>query len=108
MVPVAYGNRWTIVVDEDIDPSNLSEVVWAMGTRCDPKVDLEVMQKCWSSKIDPLTFDGKYYNSRVVVDACKPYEHRLDFSPVAETSAELKAKMMAKYPEQFKAILEQE
>ena len=36
MVPVAYGNRWTIVVDEDIDPSNLSEVVWAMGTRCDP------------------------------------------------------------------------
>ena len=105
MVPVAYGNRWTIVVDEDIDPSNLSEVVWAMGTRCDPKEDLEVMRKCWSSKIDPLTFDDKYYNSRVVVDACKPYEHRHEFSPVAETSAELKAKMLAKYPEQFREIL---
>jgi hypothetical protein len=52
-----------------------------------------------------LTFDEKYYNSRVVVDACKPYEHRHEFSPVAETSAELKAKMLAKYPDQFREIL---
>ncbi len=105
MVPVAYGNRWTIVVDDDIDPSNLQEVVWAMGTRCDPKEDLEIMRKCWSSKIDPLVFDDKYYNSRVVVDACIPYEHRNDFSPVAETSAELKAKMLGKYAKQFEEIL---
>lgn len=105
MVPVAYGNRWTIVVDADIDPSNLQEVVWAMGTRCDPKEDLEIMRKCWSSKIDPMIFDDKYYNSRVVVDACIPYEHRNDFSPVAETSAELKAKMLAKYTSQFREIL---
>ena len=105
MVPVAYGNRWTIVVDEDIDPSNLQEVIWAMGTRCDPKEDLEIMRKCWSSKIDPMVFDDKYYNSRVVVDACIPYEHRNDFSPVAETSAELKAKMVEKYQEQFREIL---
>jgi 4-hydroxy-3-polyprenylbenzoate decarboxylase len=105
MVPVAYGNRWTIVVDDDIDPSNLSEVIWAMGTRCDPKEDLEIMRKCWSSKIDPMTFDEKYYNSRVVVDACIPYEHRNDFSPVAETSAELKKKMAEKYAPQFREIL---
>jgi len=105
MVPVAYGNRWTVVVDEDIDPSNLSEVIWAMGTRCDPKEDLEIMRKCWSSRIDPLTFDETYYNSRVVVDACKPYERRREFSPVAETSAELKATMLEKYPQQFREIL---
>jgi 4-hydroxy-3-polyprenylbenzoate decarboxylase len=108
MVPVAYGNRWTIVVDHDIDPSNLQEVVWAMGTRCDPKEDLEIMRKCWSSKIDPMTFDEKYYNSRVVVDACIPYEYRNDFSPVAETSAELKAKVFAKYGEQFREIVGEE
>jgi UbiD family decarboxylase len=105
MVPVAYGNRWTIVVDDDIDPSNLQEVVWAMGTRCDPKEDLDILRRCWSSKIDPMIFDEKYFNSRVVVDACIPYEHRNDFSPVAETSAELKAKMFAKYEKQFKEIL---
>ena len=105
MVPVAYGNRWTIVVDDDIDPSNLQEVIWAMGTRCDPKEDIEIIRKCWSSKIDPMVFNNQYYNSRAVVDACIPYEHRNDFSPVAETSAELKAKMYAKYASQFREIL---
>jgi UbiD family decarboxylase len=105
MVPVAYGNRWTIVVDDDIDPSRLEEVVWAMGTRCDPKEDLEILRKCWSSKIDPMIFDNHYYNSRVVVDACIPYEHRNDFSKVAATSPELQAKMKAKYREKFVEIL---
>lgn len=108
MVPVAYGNRWTIVVDEDIDPSRLEEVVWAMGTRCDPQQDLEIMRKCWSSKIDPMIFDQNYYNSRVVVDACIPYEHRNDFSKVAATSPELRAKMISKYREQFLELLGEE
>lgn len=105
MVPVAYGNRWTIVVDEDIDPSRLEEVIWAMGTRCDPKEDLEILRKCWSSKIDPMVFDQHYYNSRVVVDACIPYEHRNEFSKVAETSPELRAKMVARHREKFQQIL---
>jgi 4-hydroxy-3-polyprenylbenzoate decarboxylase len=105
MVPVAYGNRWTIVVDDDIDPSKLEEVVWAMGTRCDPQQDLEITRKCWSSKIDPLTFDQHYYNSRVMVDACIPYEHRSDFSRVAETGPELRARMLEKHRALFEDIL---
>ncbi len=105
MVPVAYGNRWTIVVDHDIDPSRLDEVAWAMGTRCDPKEDVEITRKCWSSKIDPMVFDQHYYNSRAMVDACIPYERRNEFSPVAETSPALRAKMKAKYPEKFRQIL---
>ncbi len=34
--PAGYVSRFTVVVDEDIDPSDLNEVIWAMGTRCDP------------------------------------------------------------------------
>ena len=108
MVPVAYGNRWTIVVDDDIDPSSLDEVIWAMGTRCDPKEDLEITRRCWSSKIDPMIFDQKLYNSRVMVDACIPYERRSEFSPVAETSPELRARLMAKYKDKFAEILGEE
>jgi 4-hydroxy-3-polyprenylbenzoate decarboxylase len=104
MVPVATGNRWTIVVMKTSMPRPFRSRV-GHGTRCDPKEDLEIMIKCWSSKIDPLTFDEKYYNSRVVVDACKPTSTGTIFSPVAETSAELKARMLAKYPEQFREIL---
>ena len=96
------------MVDDDIDPSILDEVIWAMGTRCDPKEDLEITRRCWSSKIDPMIFDQKLYNSRVMVDACIPYERRNEFSPVAETSPELRARMMTKYKGKFAEILGEE
>jgi 3-polyprenyl-4-hydroxybenzoate decarboxylase len=108
MVPVAYGNRWTVVVDDDIDPSKLEEVIWAMGTRCDPKEDLEITRKCWSSRIDPMRGDERLYNSRVMVDACIPYERREDFPAVAQTTPELRARMKEKYREKFKEILGEE
>ena len=31
----AFNNRWTIVVDDDVDPSNINDVIWAMCTRVD-------------------------------------------------------------------------
>lgn len=84
--PGAYINRFTVVVDEDIDPSNLHEVLWAMSTRCNPEEDIEIVKKGWSSKLDPLNFGNVYYNSRAIVDACKPFEHLNDFPLVVETS----------------------
>ena len=44
----AYSNRWTIVVDDDIDPTNISDVIWAMCTRCDPREDVEIIRGGWS------------------------------------------------------------
>ena len=32
----AYMSRYSVVVDEDIDPANLQEVMWAVATRTDP------------------------------------------------------------------------
>ena len=32
----AYLGRYTVVVDDDIDPTNLNEVLWAVCTRSDP------------------------------------------------------------------------
>jgi len=34
--------RFIIVVDDDIDPSNISDVIWALGTRCDPETGIDV------------------------------------------------------------------
>ena len=31
-----YMNRFIIVVDDDIDPSNMQDVLWAVATRCEP------------------------------------------------------------------------
>lgn len=105
IAPGAYIGRWVIVVDDDIDPSDMYEVLWAMGTRCDPAEDVEITRKCWSSRTDPLTSGNLYYNSRAMVDACIPYEKRQDFPKVAETSQALKALMLQKYRSTFEEIL---
>ena len=38
----AYFAKWIIAVDEDIDPSNMDEVLWAMGSRCNPADDIDI------------------------------------------------------------------
>lgn len=103
--PAGYVNRFTVVVDEDIDPSNINEVIWAMGSRCDPGQDIEITRKCWGSRLDPLTSTDQYYNSRAVIDACIPYERIRDFPPVAQSSAELRKRIFDRYGDLMKELM---
>lgn len=103
--PAGYVNRFTVVVDEDIDPSNIYDVIWAMGTRCDPEQDIDILRKNWSSRLDPLTFGEELYNSRAIVDACIPYEHRNDFPEIAQTTPKYKRFIMEKYGRLIKEIV---
>ncbi|MGH6676255.1 MAG: hypothetical protein ACRECE_08550 [Xanthobacteraceae bacterium] len=41
----AYAGKWTVVVDEDIDAGDLDHVLWAMCTRFDPNVDIDLVQR---------------------------------------------------------------
>jgi UbiD family decarboxylase len=101
--PVGYVGRWIVVVDDDIDPSDIHDVIWAMGTRCDPKTRTTLLDNCWSSRLDTMVTDpAKLTNSRMVIDACKPYERIDSFPPVAQTSRELAAQVRAKYGELFR------
>ncbi|PWR13625.1 UbiD family decarboxylase [Micromonospora sicca] len=82
----AYMNRYVVVVDEDIDVTDLGEVVWAMSTRSDPATDIEIMNRTWGSKLDPmLEPDQTPYNSRAVIDACRPWHRLKSFPRVAES-----------------------
>ncbi|MFB3884270.1 MAG: UbiD family decarboxylase [Thermodesulfobacteriota bacterium] len=103
--PSAYIGRFVIVVDDDIDPSNLNEVIWAMGSRCDPAQDIEITRKCWGSRLDPMTVSDRYYNSRAVIDACIPYERINDFPPVARTTPEFRKVILEKYSVLMKELL---
>jgi 4-hydroxy-3-polyprenylbenzoate decarboxylase len=77
----AYAGRWVVVVDDDIDPANIDEVLWAMGTRCQPATDIEFINRSRSTPLDPLCFDKNknYYTSLALVDACIPYEEKASF-----------------------------
>jgi UbiD family decarboxylase len=96
----AYMNRFTVVVDHDVNPRDLTEVVWAMTGRTDPSVDIEVMRRTWGSRVDPLTLPGETpFNSRAVIDACRPYERLATFPEVAESSSALVESVSRRWPE---------
>jgi len=98
----AYAGKWTVVVDDDIDAGDLDQVLWAMCTRFDPKVDIDLVQKAWASKRDPLYLPGNF-NNRILIDACIPYDMKLKgtFPQVVDVSADLRAKLRAKFPVLF-------
>jgi 4-hydroxy-3-polyprenylbenzoate decarboxylase len=103
--PSAYIGRFVVVVDDDIDPSNMNEVIWAIGSRCDPAQDIEITRKCWGSRLDPLTVADRYYNTRAVIDACIPYERIDNFPAVARTSPEYRKVILKKYSALMKELL---
>ena len=87
------------MVDDDIDPTDINHVIWAMCTRCDPREDVDIIRGCWSTHLDPMCYDGETdrRNARVVIDACKPFARRDTFPVVARSSKELDARIQAKW-----------
>ena len=96
----AYANRWVVVVDDDIDPANMNEVIWAMCTRFDPREGMEVLRGCWSTALDPMAYSpDDPRNARVVIDACRPWSRRDTFPIEARSSKELDELIRAKFGE---------
>ena len=94
----AYANRFVIVVDDDIDPSNMDKVIWAMCTRCDPREGLELLRGCWSGTSDPMNYgSGDNRNARVIIDACKPWSRRDSFPIAVGSSKELDKRIHEKW-----------
>src|SRR3989442_5702166 len=48
----SYMARLVVVVDDDIDPSHLSDVLWAVATRCEPSGQIGIVRHTWSSALD--------------------------------------------------------
>ena len=97
----AYAGRWVVVVDEDIDPSNIHDVIWAMSTRCDPATDIDYIHGHWSTPLDPLLREPPYENNRAVVNACRPWAWKDQFPRVAEASLELRDHVTRKWATLF-------
>jgi UbiD family decarboxylase len=85
----SYLGRFVAVVDEDVDPTDLFDVMWAICTRCDPASDIDFVRRAWSGPLDPLLDKASSTNSRAIIDACRPFERLKDFPMVARASPEL-------------------
>jgi UbiD family decarboxylase len=107
---------YTVVVDDDIDPLNLQEVIWAMATRAEPERSIQIIPYCRTGSADarvPIVEKKKYKTtpkplmaSRIVVNACQPYEHKKDWYPVSRMSPELRQKTIDKWSALLKILQE--
>jgi UbiD family decarboxylase len=60
--------KYVIVVDADIDLYNVSDVMWAVATRCDPKADVATIAGTMTSWLDPSSGG---LTGKVLFDATK-------------------------------------
>ncbi len=99
--------RYTIVVDDDIDPSNLSQVMWAVATRADPECAIQILSHCGTTSADTTVSPEEkrkwkgtpkpLYSSRAVIDACQPFEWKNEWYPVARISSKLRGQLIEKW-----------
>jgi 4-hydroxy-3-polyprenylbenzoate decarboxylase len=94
----ALLTRYVMVVDDDIDIWDSNELLWALCTRTDPAKDIDILRRCWSNPIDPIIPPSERgFQSRGIIDACKPYEWMNEFPKVSGASAALKEKVTKKF-----------
>ena len=85
--------RWIIVTDDDIDPSNSADILWALGQRSDPEKSIDIITGLCTNPLNvmatPEMRSRKNYNhSRAIVMACRPYEWMEEFPPSIKGSPE--------------------
>jgi 3-polyprenyl-4-hydroxybenzoate decarboxylase len=102
----ARNGRYVVIVDEDIDPSNMNEIIWAMTTRVDPASDIQVVENCWATPLDPRmspeqTAAGPHTNSRGIFYAVRPWNWRDKFPPVNRIDKDQRAAIVKKYGGMF-------
>jgi 4-hydroxy-3-polyprenylbenzoate decarboxylase len=92
------SGKIVIVVDEDVDVSNLEEVMWVACTRMDPERDVEILKRFPGSLLDPSLEPGrKHHNSRLLIDATRPYEWLEKFAPTVAVSDDLMKRVQNKW-----------
>ncbi|MFQ5661287.1 MAG: UbiD family decarboxylase [Gammaproteobacteria bacterium] len=70
-----YGLKTVILVDEDIDPENMDQVMYALSFRFQPELGTQILKRGRSTPLDPsLPRSSRYLTSRIILDCTTPYE----------------------------------
>jgi 4-hydroxy-3-polyprenylbenzoate decarboxylase len=97
----AYFTKWIIAVDDDVDPTDFNDVLWALSTRCHPAEDLDVLRNTWSTGLDPSQYppEARPYGSKVLINACKPHRHLKHFPQTTQLRRTTYEKVAARWNE---------
>ncbi len=88
----SYMGRLVVVVDDDVDPSNLADVMWAITTRCEPAEQIDIVRNAWSSALDPRIPDeakraGITSHSKAIIEAVRPFGWKDKYPPTSALTA---------------------
>ena len=74
VIPIVLGVdhylKLVVVVDDDVDVRNDSDVLWAMATRMQAHEDIDVMRNAMGAILDPSNQAG--LTSKMMIDATRP------------------------------------
>ena len=98
--------RYVIAVDDDINPSNTNDVLWALSTRSDPVQSIQILARKKAGPNDPMRGMVSWAGteellSKALIDCCKPFSRREIFPPTVETSAELIDRIRRKFAQEL-------
>jgi 4-hydroxy-3-polyprenylbenzoate decarboxylase len=102
--------RYLVIVDDDIDPSSRSQVDWAINTRVDPAVQINIQRERLARVVIPagMTKEKReiedYGVSTVIIDACKPFPWRKDWDALFKTD-ELREEPRKRIAEKWEPVL---
>jgi 4-hydroxy-3-polyprenylbenzoate decarboxylase len=98
--------RMIVVVDDDIDITNINEVLWAAASRWDPRRQSEIVDVPASELNPTLTPEQRasedMVSSCIVIDACRPFSRRDEFPAVSSVSAEYRQTVLKRWGHLFK------
>jgi UbiD family decarboxylase len=97
----AYYTKWIIAVDDDIDPTDFNEVMWALSTRCHPASDIDLLRNTWSTGLDPSQYaaEDRPYGSKALINACKPHRRLAQFPASTLLRREVYERVAARWAE---------
>jgi UbiD family decarboxylase len=97
----AYFGKYVIVVDDDIDPSNIGQVLWAMATRSRPAQSIDILRETWSTFLDPSLNPPEIrpWGSKALINACMDYKHIKNFSPRTKLDKKMYEQVAARWNE---------
>ena len=95
----AFGDdlslKLVVVVDDDVDVHNDSDVMWALATRMQADSDIDIMRNGMGAILDPSNHDG--LTAKMIIDATRPTadfaeRHTLDTAAVARAQGLIEGK----------------
>ncbi len=77
-----YGLKTVILVDDDIDPENMDQVMYALSFKYQPEFGTQILRRGRSTPLDPsLPRSNRFLTSRAILDCTTPYEWDEDERP---------------------------